>query len=366
MTTKAEAKPEATPDTAPPERAAVPATLAVPAMPLRYKPRRRWFRWALLALLIGGGAFAGRQWWEATHSTLPPGFASGNGRLEADEIDIATKFPGRIAAIFADEGTIVTAGQVVARMDTRDLEAQLATAEAQVRQAEQSLNEARANIEQQKTQMRFAQQELERTKLLIPKGFATRELLDQRQQQMEAAAAGLNAANARSALASHALEAATHSVELTKVNIADNTLVAPKDGRIQYRLANIGEVLPAGGKVFTMLDTANVYMDIFLPTAQAGRAKVGGEARIVLDAWPDYPVKAAVSFIANQAQFTPKTVETQSERDKLMFRVRLRVDPEILRRYAADVRSGLPGFGYVRIDPAVSWPASLQPRTAGG
>ena len=161
-------------------------------------------------------------------------------------------------------------------------------------------------------------------------------------------------------MASHAVDAATHDAELYKVNIADNTLVAPRDERLQYRVANIGEVLPAGGRVFTMLDVAYVYMDIYLPTRSAGQVRLGSEARIVLDALPNVAIPAAVTFIATQAQFTPKTVETKDERDKLMFRVRVKIDPERLRAHAAQVRSGLPGVAYVKFDPAAAWPKSLQ------
>src|SRR5262249_38452927 len=136
--------------------------------------------------------------------------------------------------------------------------------------------------------------------------------------------------------------------------------VAPKAGRIQYRLTNIGEVLPAGGKVFTMLDLSYVYMDIYLPTQEAGKVKVGAEARIVLDAYPDHPIPAKVSFVASQAQFTPKAVETQSERDKLMFRIRMRIDEARLLAHAEAIRSGLPGVGYVRWNPTVGWPKNLE------
>ena len=138
----------------------------------------------------------------------------------------------------------------------------------------------------------------------------------------------MNAATNRVAAAERLLEANQHDVGLYTVNINDNDLVAPRDGRLQYRLANIGEVLPAGGKVFTMLDISYVYMDIYLPTLESGKIKVGTDARILLDAYPNVPIPAKVSFIASQAQFTPKTVETQSERDKLMFRIRVRIDPE--------------------------------------
>jgi len=93
---------------------------------------------------------------------------------------------------------------------------------------------------------------------------------------------------------------------------------------------------------------------------EAGRVKVGNDARIVLDAYPDHPIPTKVSFIATQAQFTPKMVETQTEREKLMFRIRVRIDPERLRAHVAAVRSGLPGVAYVKSDPQVAWPERLQ------
>lgn len=170
----------------------------------------------------------------------------------------------------------------------------------------------------------------------------------------------MTAAVARVGEAERALDAATHDVELYSVNIADNTLVAPRAGRIQYRIANVGEVLPAGGKVFTMLDLSDVYMDVYLPTVEAGRARIGDEARIVLDAFPDFATPAHVSFIATQAQFTPKAVETKSERDKLMFRVRVRADAAFLRGREPEIRTGLPGVGYVRLADSIVWPERLR------
>jgi HlyD family secretion protein len=326
-------------------------------------PRRQWTwgRVAVLLLLLAlSGAGGAIYWLKYSQPSLPSGIASGNGRLEADEIDISTKFAGRVAELLVDEGDVVKGGQVVARMDTRDLETSLKKAEAQVRGAERVLDEARANVAQQQSQLTLAQRQLDRTQSLVQQGHATKELLDQRRQQVDAATAALNAANFRVAVTERALDAGQQDVELYKVNIADNTLRVPRDGRIQYRIANVGEVLPVGGKVFTMLDLAYVYMDIYLPTAEAGKAKIDDDARIVLDARPDLAIPAKVTFIADQAQFTPKSVETKSERDKLMFRIRVRIDPERLRAHADKVKSGVPGVAYVKLDPQTPWPAGLQ------
>jgi HlyD family secretion protein len=334
----------------------LPTTIAAP----RVQTRLRWRRIVLALGMLVLGVGAGTYWWMHREPALPLGIAEGNGRIEADPIDIDTKFAGRILELRVDEGDMVKAGQVVAVMDTRDLAASLKKSEAQVEQAQKAINEARANLDQQHTQVLLAKQEMERTQTLVKQGWATKELFDQRRQTLDGAHAAEIAAEARVTEAEHALDAATHDVELYKINIADNTLVAPREGRIEYRIANVGEVLPAGGKVFTMLDISYVYMDIYLPTPEAGRIKIGNDARILLDAYPDHPIPAKVVFIATQAQFTPKMVETKTERDKLMFRIRVRIDPERLHAHADAVRSGLPGVAYVRFDPKTAWPERLM------
>jgi HlyD family secretion protein len=330
--------------------------LAGKTMPVR----KRWLRLAPVVAVVTGGAGGGAYWWLHSQPQLPPGIAFGNGRIEAQEIDIDTKFPGRISEILADAGDMVKAGQVVARMDTRDLSASLKKSQAAVSQAQKAIDEADANVVQQTSLVLLGQQEFDRASTLWQKGAQTKEVVDQRRETLDAAAAALKAAQDRVVESQHAMEASTHDVELNEVNIADNTLVAPTEGRIQYRISNIGEVLPSGGKVFTMLDISYVYMDVYLPTEAAGKVKIGSDARIVLDAIPKLSIPAKVSFVATQAQFTPKTVETQSERDTLMFRIRAKIDPGRLRLHAEEVRSGLPGETYLLLDSATAWPARLQ------
>jgi HlyD family secretion protein len=332
-----------------------------------HPPSRRsiWTRRLAILAVIGGGI--GFAIWQAHRApAIPSWIVYSNGRLEADPIDIATKFAGRIAELRGDEGDKVTAGQIVAVMDTRDLAQTLQKQQAQVEQAQKAVEAASSTLEQVRSSTILAGKEMERAQKLLANGWTTREIYDQRRQALDSARAIQNAAEHRVTEAQHALEAARHDAKLTQVNIDDNKLIAPKDGRIEYRLANVGEVLPAGGKVFTMLDTSYVYMDVYLPTLSADKVRIGADSRIVLDAFPDRPVPAKVSFLASHAQFTPKMVETKSDRDKLMFRVRVKVDPDLARAHADAVRSGLPGMAYVKTDPAPPWPASLQGRQVQG
>ena len=291
---------------------------------------------------------------------LPDTIAVGNGRIEATEVDIATKIAGRLESFFVQEGDLIEANTPVAKMDTDELEARLAAAKANLAQAEENRRLAEAVVAQRESELRLAQAELKRFKSLIGKGHVSQEQLDQARTAAETAAAALQAAKVQVASADAGIEAAKASIRQIQTNIDDSLLVSPVGGRVLYRLAEPGEVLAAGGKVATVLDVSDVYMTIFLPTAEAGKVRVGAEARIILDALPDYVVPAEVSFVAAEAQFTPKSVETRTEREKLMFRVRIRIDPELLRAYRDRVKTGVPGEAYVRLDERQPWPEALQ------
>jgi HlyD family secretion protein len=155
------------------------------------------------------------------------------------------------------------------------------------------------------------------------------------------------------------IDAARAAIESIKADINDSTLKSPRDGRVQFRVAQPGEVLAAGGRVLNLVDLGDVYMTFFLPTAQAGRVAIGSEVRLVLDAAPQWVIPATATFVANVAQFTPKTVETEEERQKLMFRIKAHISPELLRRNIEQVKTGLPGRAFIRLDPNAEWPAQL-------
>ncbi|MGC9369564.1 MAG: HlyD family secretion protein [Paracoccaceae bacterium] len=320
-----------------------------------------------LAAVIGLLAAAVLWLWQRDRADdLPPGFARSNGRIEAERIDIATKFGGRLREILVKEGDMVEAGQVLARLDTAQIEAQLREAEAGVRAAEQGLAEARAVLAERKSSLTFAEQELFRAETLGERGYAPGETIDLRRTQKAAAEAAVKSARAAIASAQARIEAAQATVDRLRADLDDYALTTPRAGRVQYRLAEPGEVLAAGARVVTLLDLTDVSMTIYLPTAQAGRLAYGAEARLVFDAAPQFVVPASVSFVASEAQFTPKYVETAEERENLMFRVKLQIPPDLLRAHQEFVKTGVPGVATVRLDPNAEWPAELAARLPDG
>ena len=403
--------------------------------------------------------------------TLPPGFASGNGRIEATEYDIATKRPTRIIQVLVKEGDLVEPGQVVVSMDTADLEADRRTNDAHLAQAredkrralaavvqrasdvqsalaaiaqresdlrradaaiaqresevkrssaaianrESEVRRADAAIAQRESELVLARQDVERAQPLLAPGAINRQEYDQyvsrqtsaeavltqaragreaadaalaearaqlqtaasaltearaqrdaavsavaqAKAQAQAAEAALDAARVDVDFREAAIRAATAQIERVVTDIDDSTLKSPILGRVQVKVAEPGEVLSAGGRVLNLVDLTDVYMTFFLPTATAGRVGVGAEVRLVLDAAPHLVIPAKTTFVSDVAQFTPKSVETKVEREKLMFRIKAHIPADLLKQHIRMVKTGLPGVAYVRLDPNAKWPDHL-------
>lgn len=339
----------------------------------------------IVVIAAGGAYFA---WQRLGATELPAGIAKGNGRIEATEIGISTKLAGRLKEITIREGDFVTAGQVLAVMDSDTLEAQKRQAEAEKRRAEIGVEtagsvvkqrvaeheSAQAVVAQREVQLEVAQKTLDRAESLARTNVVSQQVLDDTRSAFQGAVsalavakaslaaseAGINAARAQVVDAEAAIDAAKAAIELIETQIADGTLKSPRDGRIQYRVAEPGEVLASGGRIVSLVDLEDVYMTFFLPTSEAGRMQIGSDVRLVLDAAPQYTIPAKISFVADVAQFTPKTVETEEERQKLVFRVRAAIPQELLKKYIRQVKTGLPGVAYVRTAPDAAWPAELE------
>jgi HlyD family secretion protein len=355
-------------------------------------PRRGMSRRRLLVILVAIAALAFIAWQIFGGSKLPAGIASGNGRVEANEIYVAAKYSGRIKEVLFDEGDTVEAGQVVARMDTEELEARLREALAKLREAQDAkevaladistkralISTRRSDVAVKQADYNYSNLQYRRSRGLVGRGavseqeaeidsaraMSTRAQVAGARADLVGAQADLVGSQAMARRSDSAIAAAAAEVDRLRAEIKDAVLVSPIRARIDTRLAEPGEVLSAGGRVFSVLDLSDVYMYVFLPNAVAGKVALGSEARIVLDAAPDNPIRAYVSFVSPTAQFTPKTVETAEERHNLTFRVKLQIPRASLQAHEALVKAGVPAMGYVRFDNKVAWPAYLQTRGA--
>ena len=373
-------------------------------------------KWIIIAIVVVVGGVLGYKYWKSSQSALPEGIASGNGRIEAKLSDASAKEPLRVQKVLVDEGDLVKPGQVLVQLDTSTLDeelaknqaavasakeefaaanaaiaeanADIATANADIAGAKADVASANATIEQQQGEVQLAQTEADRQARMLAENATSKAVYDVRQtavvttkatlkgvqarevaaqarvgaaQSKEGAAEARAAtAQARSAAAQQQIGVAQGQVEVTKSRIKDATLVSPVTGRVLYRLVEPGEVLGPGGKALTLVDLSDVYMEIFLPSDQAARLKTGAPARITVDYEPNQAAAGYVSFVSPEAQFTPKQVETKSEREKLMFRVKIQIPPEVVTHYIERIRTGVRGVGYVKVTPDAKFPGWLE------
>jgi HlyD family secretion protein len=314
----------------------------------------------VVGLVAAGGAYL--LWKQHEATALPKGIVGINGRLEATQVDIATKIAGRVIEIVPQEGDMVSAGEVVARLDKAELEAQLAQGQAEAQRARETLARAQSDVKAREADVTLAQQEMQRAATLVQEGWTTREKYDQRKQELDSATAALTSATKAVDEAEAGVKAADAKVNQLQSNLNDTTITSPVRGRVQYRLIEPGAVLSAGGRILTVLNLSDVYTTIFVPASVAAQLKIGDEARVVFDAVPQYVFPATVSFVSPESQFTPKSVETPTEREQLYFRVKLKA-PLPLQISEEQVKAGVRGMGYVRVDPTAAWPAWLAIKT---
>jgi len=316
--------------------------------------------WIIILVVVAALAFFGYRYWKGRQSALPDGIASGNGRVEAKLSDASAKEPLRVKEVLVNEGDLVKPGQVLVRLDTVTLDAQLAEARAQVSAAREQLAVAQAGITKVKSQIELAKIEAERSRKLVEEHAGSQREYDVRKTQVETTTAALAEEEARLETAKQNVTVAEANVATIQTRIDDATLKSPVLGRVLYRLAEPGEVLGPGGKALTLVNLEDVYMEIFLPAEEAAKVKIGADARLTVDYEPGRSAQGYVSFVSPEAQFTPKEVETKSEREKLVFRVKIQVPKSLVTHYIQHIKTGIRGMGYVRYNDSANWPDWLD------
>ena len=398
----------------------------------------------LIALILAVAvAFAVYMNYKRTADTTPEGFASSNGRLQLQNIDVASLRAGRVSQVLVHEGDLVEKGTPLVTLSSEELDTQLQGAEAAKWQAEAAksqaegrksqaqaakaraegavtramgtekraeggyartqggVNQADAVIAAKKAQLQIALDNLNNTKALRKDDLVSIAELQQREQAYQAAKAevlaaqaakaqaaaggteaqagiaeaqsgiaeakaavaeaqaGINQAQAGIEQAQAGINQAQSQINRVKSIQSDMYVRAPQAGRVEYRIVEVGNVIAPGSKVVTLVDPNDVYLEIFLPTDSSNQVQIGSPARIVLDGIKAV-LPAKVSFVANQSQFTPKSVETKNEREKMMYRVKLSLDPQVASRYQTLLKGGMTAQGYVQLDPSKAWSKDLE------
>ncbi len=373
--------------------------------------------WLGLVLLLLVAAAGGMIYTKLHPKRLPPNLIEGSGRIDGDLVRLNAKYPGRLSAIYVDEGVPVHRGMVVARLESREYEAQragivreimakkealkakevalaiakettpqlLKRAEAGVRTRRQQREELQKRIASQKALLAQDRRDLKRLERLYAQRLIPKERLEKgrlkvqierdtleallrrraqmdeavdiaRSEEKDAAAAQKRIAALEADLA--AFRAGVAALEASRARIdallSEMTLRSPLDGFTVEKVAYAGEVVGAGMPVATLIDPSTLYLKIFVDTLQNGRIKLHDKAEIFLDAWPDHPIPAEVVRIAQQAEFTPKEVSVRSDRIQRVFAVHLKP-----LKVDPLLKLGIPAIGVVSLD-GKGLPASLH------
>lgn len=354
---------------------------------------------AALVVALGGGGYVALDQWTKSRG-VPDGLIQANGRIEGDHVTVASKFPGRIQELLAREGTTVTVGQVLIRLDDSQARARLDQArhaveslEAQVQaahttlavlnldvplaieRAEAEVAKAKDDVAKARSVEKEARSDALRFKELAAKDEASIQQREQAAMRWEVAQKEINSSRSSLTQATkelaqaelgwkriHAKEADVTALERQRDQadalldeaesvLKDLTITAPTSGTVTTRMVDVGEVVAAGAPLLELVDLDRLYLKVYVPEVLIGKLRLDLPARIYTDAFPDQPGEATVRYIASKAEFTPKEVQTSDERVKLIYAVKLYLAANPDHRFTP----GLPADAIIRWREDVAW-----------
>lgn len=358
----------------------------------------------LVAIMLGAVALVG-WWFYGREAPLPDGLIQANGRIEGDHYIVAGKASGRIIKLGAREGDSVKKGQIMAQLDDSQVRAGVTRAKAGVEGSKArfsaaltkleilkkdvplKIDTAKADVSHARAQLvaaeagdRQAGRDADRMKTLLKEGvvekhrseeadlawtakhselITAQEALKQAQKRLAEAELGWAQIKAMEyEVKGYKAQVAHAEAALTKARslLDDLTIHAPAAGVITIRIVNSGEVVAAGSPMFDIVDLDRLYLKVYIPEKMIGKVRLGLHARIYTDAFPDKPFPAKIRYIASQAEFTPKEVQTPDERVKLVYAVRLYLDSNPEHR----LTPGLPADAVIRWKEETPWAKPLR------
>jgi HlyD family secretion protein len=403
--------------------------------------KRRKFALILAAALIGTSAWIWRGISEKEKT--PRSQIHVSGHIEATEVDLAFKIPGRVVRIMFDEGDRVGAGDLVALLDARELDEQLRAARATLEEArsrmpqlqtqisqqsastvaqeeqaraalaaakaqlrdllagarQQEIRQAEADVEATRAELAKLEEDFRRADALVQREIIARQSWEHaaaayevarerhkaaqerlalvkegpRQEQIQAAKAQVALAEANLRLASTGwlqverlekelstvraqVERAEATLRLAQTQRDETILRSPISGVVLVKDAEEGEVLPAGTPVLTLGDLDNVWLKAYIQEEDLGRVQLGQRVQIKTDTFPGKVYEGVLSFISDSAEFTPKNVQTQKERVKLVYRIKVSV-----ANRQGELKPGMPADGVILLGQVPSSPIRVKP-----
>jgi HlyD family secretion protein len=292
-----------------------------------------------------------------------------SGQIEATEVRVATKVPGTVAIRAVDEGDRVARGQVLAVLDTVDLDLQRRQAEAESDVARANLSlllagsriedvrAARAEVALRQADFDGAASDLARAQSLFESQTGSEKARDDARIRRDMARAALDAAREQLARLEHgsrpeeraaaraSLARATARVEALAQNVRDCTIRSPVTGVVTERLTEAGELLTAGSGVVVVSDLDRPWLTAFVTGTELPRVRIGSRAEVTTDARGDRPHEGRVTYISPTAEFTPRNVQTEDERAKLVYRIKI-----LLENKDGTFKPGMPATARILTD----------------
>ena len=339
--------------------------------PVSRRPSRRMLLLALAVIVVL--AALGTYYWRQRGANDPNGAFSLSGNVDVHQVELAFRVSGRIAAVKVQEGDKVSTGQVLAELDPVPFRTDVNSAKADVAQAHAQLDktrrgfrveevaQARATVAQRAADLENARVTLQRQQQLVAAGLVTHQQIDDAQARVHMSEAALAAAREQLTLELHGsriediesqealLASAQARLEKTQTALSDATLSAPSNGIISVRARELGAIVQAGQTVYTLTLNDPVWIRAYVAQPRLGRIKPGMSVKVTIDSMPRREYDGTVGFISPEAEFTPKTVQTEQVRDDLVYRIRvIATDPDNV------FRQGMPVTVLIAATPTAS------------
>lgn len=313
---------------------------------------RSWIWTPLLLVILAAGSYAAYRW--LAPPTLPDGFLYGGGRIEGTEVTVASEVSARVLDSALVEGAEVQRGQELVRLDAKDLQTQLERVLAERESARRERDRLQRDLQTARHHAANLRVDDERYATLVRDGRISVQRRDQAANALAEAVGRTEGLETSLVEASERIEAADKSVELAQSQLGKTSIAAPLTGTVLTKSIEPGEFATPGRPIATLVDLTRIEVKIYVPEKDVGKLRLGHEARIRTDAFPDRFIAGSVSRVDQQAQFTPRDIHVPDERTRLVFGVTLAVDNP-----AGLLKPGMPVDAWVRWDAGVDWPADL-------